>query len=110
MTSSSPSGSSSRRRSPGPGACSSSVTSLNDSHLPRALVQNVQPLDRIAVTVLADQADPGQPDESAVPVLAKITQLLGNAAIIPLRFGSTLDAGLPAIRTWTEKLSANELL
>ncbi len=81
--------------------------SLNDQHLLRALVQNVQPLDRIAVSVLADEQDHAQPDRSAGPVVAKITQVLGNAAIIPMRFGGGLDEGSVGIRTWTEKLAGN---
>lgn len=84
--------------------------SLNDRYLLRALVQNVEPLDRIAVTVLADKADPGRPDESATPVRAKVSQVLGNAAIIPIRFGSSVDAGSPGIRTWTDKLASNGVL
>jgi len=81
--------------------------SLNDQYLLRALVQNVQPLDRIAVSVLADEHDRSQPDQSAAPVIAKITQLLGNAAIIPMRFGSGADEGTVGIRTWAEKLTGN---
>jgi len=84
--------------------------SLNDQYLLRALVQNVQPLDRIAVSVLADEHDPAQPHESAGPVLAKISEVLGNAAIIPMRFGGNADAGLPGIRVWTEKLASNDWL
>lgn len=41
--------------------------SLNDRYLLRALLQNVQPLDRIAVTVLADPADPERPDPPPDP-------------------------------------------
>jgi hypothetical protein len=81
--------------------------SLNDQYLLRALIQNVQPLDRIAVSVLGDDQNPPQPHPSAGPVMAKISQHLGNAAIIPMRFGSRIDEGSVGIRAWTEKLSGN---
>lgn len=63
-------------------------------------MQNVQPLDRIAVSVLADEHDHSQPDQSAGPVVAKITQVLGNAAAIPMRFGS---GGWPMLRPVARK-------
>jgi hypothetical protein len=81
--------------------------SLNDRYLLRALAQNVQPLDRIAVSVLADEHEPTQPDQSAAPVIAKITQVLGNAAMVPMRFGASADEGSVGLRTWTEKLAGN---
>jgi hypothetical protein len=84
--------------------------SLNDSYLLRALVQNVEPLDRIAVAVLEAGHDDDSLDSSAVPVVAKIQEHLGNAAIIPMRFGSTPDAGRRGIAAWTEKLEGNGLL
>jgi hypothetical protein len=84
--------------------------SLNDQYLLRALVQNVQPLDRIAVSVLADEHDRAQPDESAGPVIAKITRVLVNAAIVPMRFGSGADEGSVGIRAWAEKLAGNDLI
>jgi hypothetical protein len=84
--------------------------SLNDSYLLRALVQNIEPLDRIAVAVLEADGDDGRPHESAAPVLAKVSQRLGNAAVIPMRFGTTPDAGRPGITAWTEKLAGEGLL
>jgi hypothetical protein len=84
--------------------------SLNDSFMLRALVQNVEPLERIAVAVLEAEGDDGQAHESAAPVLEKIRQHLGNAAIIPMRFGSSPDAGRPGISIWTEKLEGGGLL
>jgi hypothetical protein len=84
--------------------------SLNDQFLLRALRQNVQPLDRIAVSVLADEHDHKQSDQSAGPVIAKITSQLGNAAMVPMRFGSGADEGFIGIRTWTEKLSEGGLI
>jgi hypothetical protein len=84
--------------------------SLHDRYLVRTLVQHVDPLERLAVTVLADQTDPERPDESVASFPAKVAQLLGNAAIIPMRFGSGEAAGFPAIRTWTDKLASGGLL
>lgn len=84
--------------------------SLNDRYLLRALVQNVQPLDRIAVSVLGDDQNPPQPHDSAGPAQSKIAQNLGNAAVIPMRFGRNADEGLIGIRAWTEKLTADGLL
>lgn len=84
--------------------------SLNDSFLLRALIQNVQPFDRIAVTVLQDEQDQDQPHQSAGPVLAKISQNLVNAAIVPMRFGSSPDAGIKGLRKWQEGLADDGLL
>lgn len=84
--------------------------SLNDQYLLRALIQNVQPLDRIAVGVLGDDQDPPQPHPSAGPVLTKIRQDLGNAAIIPIRFGDAIDQGSVGIRAWTQKLGQDGLI
>ena len=84
--------------------------SLNDSFLLRALEQNVEPFNRIAVTVLARENDPNQLDDSAKPVVDKITRVFPAAAIIPMRFGTSPDAGYPGIRTWQEKLAADDLL
>jgi hypothetical protein len=84
--------------------------SLNDRYLLQALIQNVQPLDRIAVSVLGDNQNPPQPHPSAGPVIAKIRQSLGNAAIIPMRFGADIDQGYVGIRSWAEKLSEDGLI
>jgi SIR2-like domain len=84
--------------------------SLHDRYLVQTIAQHVEPLDRLAVTVLVDPADPARPHKSVVSFPAKIAQLLGNAAIIPMRFGSGEDAGVPAIRTWTETLASGGLL
>lgn len=83
--------------------------SLNDQFLLRALVQNVEPLDRIAVTVLSNPHEANQPDNSATPVIAKIRQTLGNAAMIPMRFGANTDYR-EGISTWTDKLGTGDLL
>jgi hypothetical protein len=81
--------------------------SLNDSFLMRTLIKNVLPFDRIAVTVLEDEQDQGQPHQSAGPVIAKISQNLVNAAIVPMRFGSSPDAGIKSLRKWQEGLAAD---
>lgn len=77
--------------------------SLNDETIVQALTDNVEPLDRIAVTVLVDSSDPEQPDESAIPVLETIRACLGNAAIVPMRFGDGPDAGQQGIQTWLQR-------
>jgi hypothetical protein len=78
--------------------------SLNDRHLVRALAQNIDPKDRIAITVLADEHDPSQPDRSAAPLVQKALNILHNAAIIPIRFGTSADySGRVAIETWIKK-------
>lgn len=84
--------------------------SLNDRFLLQALTRNVQPLDRIAVSVLGDDQNPPQPHPSAGPVVAKISQSLGNAAIIPMRFGAGIDEGSAGIRAWAEKLGNDDLI
>jgi hypothetical protein len=65
---------------------------------------------RRAAAVLGDDQNPPQPHDSATPVQAKIQQFLGNASIIPIRFGRSADEGSVGIRTWTEKLTADGLL
>lgn len=67
--------------------------SLNDPYLLQALMQNVRPLDRIAVSVLRDDQNPPQPHSSAAAVMTKIRQSLGSAAVIPMRFGDDIDQG-----------------
>jgi hypothetical protein len=43
-------------------------------------------------------------------VVDKITRVFPAAAIIPMRFGTSPDAGYTGIRTWQEKLAADDLL
>jgi hypothetical protein len=71
---------------------------------------NVEPFDRIAITVLEDERDQGQPHESAGPVLPKISQNLAAAAIVPMRFGSTPDAGIIGLHRWQAGLVEHGLL
>ena len=84
--------------------------SLNDAYLLRALAATLHPFDRIAVTVLENERNDGKPHKSAASTLEKITAHLGNAAIIPIRFGDSPDTGHNAIRVWRDKLAADGLL
>ena len=74
--------------------------SLNDTAIVRALQDNVEPLDRIAVTILGKAKEPDTPDASAIEVMDRIRLQLGNAALIPMRFGSHPNAGQEGIETW----------
>jgi hypothetical protein len=74
--------------------------SLNDRSLVRAVRVNVEPLDRLGVTVLAAEDDASHPHETAVPVLEMMRQELRNAAIIPLRFGRNMDASRGVFEQW----------
>jgi len=55
-----------------------------------------------------------RPDPSRHALLSrsgpKVGQVLVNAAIIPIRFGSSVDAGSPGIRTWTDEQASNGVL
>jgi hypothetical protein len=73
--------------------------SLNDRNLVRALAQNVEPRNRIAVTVLASEED-DKPDPSVAAVVDKIHNILQGAAVIPMRFGTDPGAGRSGIQTW----------
>jgi hypothetical protein len=84
--------------------------SLNDQYLIRALAQNVQPLDRVAVTVLADESDPREPHESAKPLADKVYRSLGGAAVVPIRFGAGAERDSPGLQTWTDKLASSGLV
>jgi hypothetical protein len=85
--------------------------SLNDGYLVRALKENVYPFDRIAVTVLKIGDDDRDLHESAEPILAKISENIAGASIIPMRFGvKGRDTSHNAIRAWREKLDTDGLL
>lgn len=84
--------------------------SLNDTFLLRALTQNVDPLDRLAITVLADENSPNDVSELATPVVAKVQEVFGhNVDVIPMRFGGGVD-GAEAIAGWTDRLMRGGLL
>jgi hypothetical protein len=60
--------------------------------------------------VFASSTDALQPpDSTAGPVVETITKQLGNAAIIPMRFGGGPDAGQHGIRAWIEKTGSDGL-
>jgi hypothetical protein len=85
--------------------------SLNDRFLLRALTENVQPFDRIAVSVLSDGAGPGGLSEFALPVIDKVRIHFGEAvAIIPMVFGGRGATGAEAIAEWTDRLGRGGLL
>jgi hypothetical protein len=74
--------------------------SLNDTYLLRALAQNVEHTNRIAVTVLANELSPGEPDTSAAPVVDKVSNTLHGATAIPIRFGTDDEVAARAIQKW----------
>jgi hypothetical protein len=74
--------------------------SLHDDALVDALRDNVEPLDRVAVSVLSDEQDADAPDDSAAEVLETIRTRLGDAAFIPMRFGSSVEAGAQGIHAF----------
>jgi hypothetical protein len=74
--------------------------SLNDPALVDALVRNVEPHDRIGVSVLADED--GSLTGDAFDVMKVMERSLGNASVIPMRFGAT-EAGLQGIAKWIDK-------
>jgi hypothetical protein len=78
--------------------------SLNDDALVNALSENVEPADRLAVTVLAKDDSESETDPSAGgPVLEKIRQNWPTAGIINIRFGSGPNAGAGNLRQWLGK-------
>jgi len=87
--------------------------SLNDRSLVEAIVANVEPLDRVGVTLLADASNPREPDPSADSVFKVAQEYLGKAERIPLRFGSTDEVavmGLANVRAWMEQLADKGLI
>lgn len=66
--------------------------SLHDKELIRALVENIEPLDRLAVTFLTSQQQPTQADDS-VPssFLEVVREKLPTARLIPMRFEAGVD-------------------
>jgi hypothetical protein len=85
--------------------------SLNDSFLLRALAENVEPFDRLAVSVLADPDGPDGVAESARPVIDKVRTLFGGrVGTIPMRFGGNGATGTEDIAGWTDQLLGDGLL
>jgi hypothetical protein len=81
--------------------------SLNDRALLNALRDNVHTLGSIAVTVLASDSNPEQPNESSTSVAEKVKAELGSAALIPMRFGEP-GSGRAAIEDWLQREQAKE--
>jgi hypothetical protein len=61
--------------------------SLQDDRLVLALAKNVEPMVRLAVTVLAEEQRHDRPATADDPVLAVVEDRLRGARIIPTRFG-----------------------
>lgn len=77
--------------------------SFHDDALIRALVDNVTPQSRLAVTVLGSPDTPGEPaTDEAVSVRDRVLERLPGAAIIPMQFGTTPDLIPSDIRDWAE--------
>lgn len=82
--------------------------SLNDQALVSEIAANVQPLDRVGVTVSCKDGQPDEPSNSTVSTMQKIRAHLGTASEIPMRFGSndenTVSWCLDHVRAWRERL------
>jgi hypothetical protein len=87
--------------------------SLNDQALIDAITSNVDPLERVGVTLLAEEGHPDKTDSSALPTIQKIQEHLGNAGMITMRFGSADDAttlhGLGNLQGWLKRLEERGL-
>lgn len=78
--------------------------SLNDAYLLQALTLNVDPFDRIAFTVLADETASDRIAESARSVVSTVRENFGvGVDIIPMRFGGGVD-GADGISAWMDRL------
>jgi hypothetical protein len=77
--------------------------SLNDTVLAQALRDHV-PLERLAITVLADSENRGSADESAASQVSQLGATFPGAAIVPIRFGE-LPVYAPAIEAWLKRTS-----
>ncbi len=82
--------------------------SLHDQALVRALANNVDPLERLAVTYLGkrDDADHGVLNEPADAVAASVRERveseLPGAAIIPIRFEAAVDFQSQQLTSWLD--------
>ena len=87
--------------------------SLNDRALVDAIVSNVDPLDRVGVTLLAEEGRPDKNDSSALPTIQTIQAHLGNAGMITMRFGATDEDtvlhGLGNVQSWLKRLDEKGL-
>jgi hypothetical protein len=85
--------------------------SLHDKALIRALTDNVQPKQRIAVTFLPSHEEPRQAaDADAVSVRDRVEKELTGAATIPMRFEGggrleTRDIWTTAVESWLQEVN-----
>jgi hypothetical protein len=79
--------------------------SLHDAALVRVLREAVEPSDRLAVTVLASGTDPEQPDDSSdvMELTERIARELPGAAVVPLRFRSSMGDQPRSLSEWLER-------
>ncbi len=88
--------------------------SLNDRALVDAIVSNVYPLERVGVTLLAEDSRPDQTDSSALSTIQTIQAHLGNAGMITMRFGAadedTISHGLGNVQSWLKRLDEKGLI
>jgi hypothetical protein len=80
--------------------------SLHDEALITALLENVNPRERLAVTVLASENSSQGPSADRNPASARVHELLPGAAVIPIRFDSSLEAGRTDLRDWSANAAA----
>lgn len=74
--------------------------SLNDGSLVRALVDEVTPTERIAITLLSSEHDPDEVDERATSTMNIAREHLPNAPRILLRFDPNCRPPETHIRKW----------
>ncbi len=84
--------------------------SLNDDAIVQALTDNVEPLERVAVSLLASANTWDEIDPSAQSLLEILRTRLPSAAMIPIRFGESPDSGKPALDKWFARLNDVGLL
>lgn len=72
---------------------------MADSFLVRALRENIDPPQRLGITLLAD-ANTGKADQSALPLMKRITADFQQAGLITIRFGADPDHGDEGLLGW----------
>jgi hypothetical protein len=78
--------------------------SLHDEALITTLAENALPPTRVAVTFLASQMNPAEPDgEDAAGVLQRVRERLPSARAIPFRFDSATGQWRPELREWASE-------
>jgi len=78
--------------------------SLNDSSLVGALVNEVAPMSRIAITHLPAEDDPDDVNDSAASTVNIMRERLPHAHRIPLRFDADCSPSMESINKWNENL------